>query len=356
MAAHPHRKAIPARAASVSIKVGWITAEFPRRPSRRAVWLKSGAMVTMRYRNLALWLNRNGFRNSFYRAGEDYDAVVIIKTFTDTVLEEVNRLRRKGTPIIFDANVNYYYIWGDYTDPKTHPTPELQRAAIQITRLADHVIADSEYLRDVVRDFNPRVTWIPDNVLPMMFRPAKHRAQPGKLRLIWSGISFKADELMLIKEALAAVDGLELWLVSDARPPVMDSLASALPMRWFRYSDLYYAWLLARADAIISPRYLNNGYNLGHTEYKISLGMARCLPAIASPQPAYVTAIQQGEDSGGILCDTSADWQAALTHLRDNAEARLQMGRAARRTIENHYLTPVVAQKLRQVLLETAKQ
>jgi glycosyltransferase involved in cell wall biosynthesis len=131
----------------------------------------------------------------------------------------------------------------------------------------------------------------------------------------------------------------------------MASLQDALPVRWFRYSDLYYAWLLGRADAIISPRYLNNGYNLGHTEYKISLGMARCLPAIASPQPAYVTAIAQ--DGGGILCDTSADWQAALTHLRDDPDARLQMGRAARRTVENHYLTPVVAQKLRQVILQT---
>ena len=281
-----------AKAALMSIKVGWITAEFPRRPSRRSVWLKSGAMVTMRYRNVALWLNRHGFRNSFYRSDADYDVVVIIKTFTDAVLDEVNRLRRKGTPIIFDANVNYYTIWGDYTDPKTHPTPDLQRAAKQITRLADHVIADSEYLRDVVRDYNPRVTWIPDNVLPLMFRPAQHRDLAGRLRLIWSGIAFKADELALIKDALAAVDGLELWLVSDARPPVMDTLGDALPMRWFRYSDWRYARLLGGADAIISPRYLNNGYNLGHTEYKISLGMARCLPAIASPQPAYMTAIR----------------------------------------------------------------
>lgn len=330
----------------MTIKVGWITAEFPRRPSRRAVWLKSGAMVTMRYRNVALWLNRHGFRNSFYRADENYDVVIVIKTFTDAVLGEVNRLRRKGTKVIFDANVNYYYIWGDYTDPKTQPTPELQRAAKQITRLADHVIADSEYLRDVIRDFNPRVTWIPDNVWPLLFRPAKHRARSGQLRLIWSGIAFKADELLLIKEALAAVAGLELWLVTDARPPVMDSLGGKV--RWFRYSDPYYALLLSRADAIISPRYLNNGYNLGHTEYKISLGMARCLPAIASPQPAYVTAIHA--DGGGIICDSPSEWAAAFTRLRDDVGLRLEMGRAARRTVEEHYLTPVVAEKLRQVI------
>lgn len=336
------------------MRLGWITAEFPRRPSRRAVWLKSGAMVTMRYRNLALWLNRHGFRSSFYRPDRTYDAVIIIKTFTDPVLEEVNRLKKRETPVIFDANVNYYCLWGEYTDPKTHPTPELRRAAIQITRLADHVIADSEYLRDVVRDFNPNVTWIPDNVLPILFRPAQHRTEKGRLRLIWSGIAFKSNELLLVKAALAAVEGLELWLVSDARPQVMDDLSSVLPVRWFHYSDLYYAYLLGRADAIISPRFLNNSYNLGHTEYKISLGMARNLPAVASPQPSYVTAIRRG--GGGIICYDQQDWIAALTRLRDEVDERLAMGQNARRTVEEHYLTPIVAAQLAEVLRGVLKK
>jgi len=334
-------------------RIGWITADFPQRPSWRAVWFKSAAMVTMRYRNPARWLNQNGLHNEFYRLGEKYDAVIVVKTFSEPVLAEVQRLKKRGVPVIFDANVNYYHIWGNYTDPYTHPTPAQRRAALQITRQADYVIADSEYLRDVVRDFNPCVAWIPDNVLPLFFRPSLHRAQAGQLRLIWSGIDFKADELLLIKEALAAVAGLSLWLVSNGRPAVMDALAEALPVRWFRYSDLYYAWLLGRADAIISPRYLDNGYNLGHTEYKISLGMARSLPAIASPQPAYRTAIRRG--GGGVVCYTLADWIAALQNLRDDAPLRLAMGNQARQTVEQYYLTPVVAAQLKQVIEQTLR-
>lgn len=331
----------------MSIKVGWITDTFPKRPSRSSVWLRSGAMLTMRYRNLVLWLNRHGFHNEFYRADSQYDAVVIIKTFTEPVLAEVNRLKAKGTPVIFDANVNYYYIWGDYPDPKTKPTPDLQRAAIQITCLADAIIADSQYLRDVVMDFNPCVAWIPDNVWPFMFRPASHAEHQGKLRLIWSGVAFKSNELALLKEVFRTVKGLELWLVSDGRPPVIDELPPTLPIHTFPYSDLYYAWLLGRADAIISPRTLNNGYNLGHTEYKISLGMARNLPAIASPQPSYVTALSRG---GGIICHTPNEWIEALTLLRDDPIQRLAMGKAARQTAESHYLTPVVAAQLAEVI------
>ena len=39
--------------------------------------------------------------------------------------------------------------------------------------------------------------------------------------------------------------------------------------------------------------------------------------------------------------------------LRDDPALRLQMGRAARQTVENHYLTPVVAETLRQVIVKT---
>jgi glycosyltransferase involved in cell wall biosynthesis len=332
----------------MTIKVGWITAEYPGRPSRRSVWLRSGPMVTMRYRNLALWLNRHGFQNEFYQRAHQYDAVVVIKAFTESILEEVKWLKSQGTSVIFDANVNYYTIWGDYQDSNQHPTQDQQRAAKTITRLADHVIADSEYLRDVVRDFNPNVTWIPDNVLTWMFHPGAPHGKSGQLRLIWSGVAAKSNELLLIREALASVSNLELWLVSEKQPIAFDSLAKLLPVRWFRYSDPYYAWLLGRADAIISPRHLNNGYNLGHTEYKITLGMARSLPAVASPQPAYISAISRG--GGGLICDSIADWVAALLRLRDDLAFRHAMGQAARRTVETDYATPVVTAQLGDLL------
>ncbi len=330
------------------MRLGWIMADFPGRPSRRAVWLGPAALVTMRFRNIALALRRWGVHSEFYHPQRTYDAVMVIKTFHEGVLAEVKRLKARGTPIIFDANVNYYYIWGDYTDPRTRPTPDLQRAAIEITRLADAVIADSDYLRHVVRDFNPHTVWIPDNVHPRLYPFSPPRPNPAPLRLIWSGVSFKAGEFALIQEALAQVPGLELWIVSEKPPPVMAELQRALPVRWFRYQDLYYAWLLGRADVIVSPRALNNGYNLGHTEYKITLGMSRGLPAIASPQPSYVRAI--GHNGGGILCHTTADWVAALETLRDAPAARAAMGQRARQTVEACYATPVVARQYADLL------
>lgn len=345
MATHPQRGAILTWGALMSLRVGWITDTFPKRPKRAGVWLRSGAMLTMRCRNPMLYLNRMGFQNSFYRPDQNYDVVVIVKTFTDPVLAEVERLKGGGTKVIFDANVNYYYIWGDYNDPKTQPTPSLQRAAKQITRRADYVIADSEYLRDVVRDFNPRVVWIPDNVLTPLFRPRKKPRRMTKnepLRLIWSGIAFKAAELLPLKPVFAAIQGLELYLVSEARPPVLDDLNEVIPTHWFKYSDVNYARLLGGADLIISPRYLNNGYNLGHTEYKLTLGMARGLAALASPQPAYISALKDG---GGLICYTLEDWAAALTRLRDDRALCWEFGQAAQKTVAKRYATGVVVRQ-----------
>lgn len=339
----------------MTITIGWITPEFPARPSRRSVWLKSGAMLTMRTRNMMLALRKHGIHSQFYRSGDIVDAVMIIKTFHPAALEEVKRLKKRGIPIIFDANVNYYYIWGNYIDLRTQPTPELQRTATEMTLLADFVIADSEYLADVVRDFRqPKdVVWVPDNVLPLLFRPNNRpRQTKGQLRLIWSGIDFKADELLMIQEPLAAVEGVELWLISNGRPPILDTLAKQIPVRWFRYHDFTYGWFLGRADAIISPRQLNNGYNLGHTEYKISLGMARNLPAIVSPQPSYVRALSNG---GGIICDTLSDWKHALHLLCHDPAQRIAMGDQARQTVEKNYLTPVVAKKLANIVKKVAR-
>lgn len=352
MAQNPDRKTTTPQG-KVMKQLGWIVDSYPQRPSRRSVWLRSGPMVTMRVRNVALGLYQHGWRSSFYRPDTTYDAVIIVKAFTEPILREVRRLKALHTPVIFDANVNYYFIWGDYPDSQSQPTQAHRRAALEITRQADHVIADSEYLRDVVREFNPRVTWIPDNVLTSVFRPASPRSEIGKLRLIWSGMAAKSNELLLIRDNLLRHDGLELWLVSEKRPPFIDHLPPRLNARWFRYADLYYAWLLGRADAIISPRTLNNGYNLGHTEYKISLGMARCLPAIASPQPAYVTALSEG---GGFVCDTPEAWDTALQHLRDDGDLRQRMGKTARKTVEQRYATSVIAAQMAALLQKMIRE
>ena len=104
----------------------------------------------------------------------------------------------------------------------------------------------------------------------------------------------------------------------------------------------------AEADVIISPKFLTSGYEMAHTEYKISLGMALGLPAVASPQPSYVEAIEC--HGGGMVARTPREWIEALTCLADSPERRAAMGALAQQTVRERYATPVVARHYLDVL------
>src|SRR5207302_10711774 len=144
---------------------------------------------------------------------------------------------------------------------------------------------------------------------------------------------------------------VELVVVSDARPPERDELAHVAETRYEPFSLRGYARALRGCDVIVSPKRLVNGYELGHSEWKITLGMAAGLPAIASPQQSYVEAI--GAHGGGIVADSAEEWTAAFERLRDPAE-RAELGARARRTVEERYSTPVVARRYGEFLLEVA--
>jgi glycosyltransferase involved in cell wall biosynthesis len=282
-----------------------------------------------------------------YRPGRRYDVVVFVKAMDDRARLERERAQAAGAKTVFDANVNYYEIWGDYHLPNTKPTEEQRFAAIEMTEHAYAVVADSTYILGIVKKLNDRVTWVPDNVdLRLFRRPREHR--PGApVRIVWSGRSAKAQPLALLAQLGDALRGFELLVVSDREPPELDELRAVLPTAFERFDLPRYARTLRTSDVIISPKRLVNGYELGHSEWKITLGMAAGLPAVASPQISYTEALAGG---GGIVADSPEDWIAALDVLRD-AGRRAEIGARARATVEQRYSTPVVARRYGDFLL-----
>lgn len=328
--------------------VGWVAADTlhggPRRLSRLH------PPISMRITNTAFWINANAprIRNELYRPQRRYDVVVFFKAMSAREQEEVERIQGYGGRVVFDANVNYYEVWGDYEIERTQPTDEQQQQARAITERADHVVADSSYLLGVVEALNARSTWIPDNVHTGVYRGLRSHRPRRPLRLVWSGVAQKAAHLLEAADAFADVAGLELVLVADRPPEAMAALAEALPVRYARFSDWRYAAVLRESDAIVSPKRLVNAYEVAHTEYKITLGMAVGLPAVASPQQSYVEAI--GHAGGGIVAKDAAEWRAALELLRDDAERRADLGARARRTVREVYATDVVSRRYLDVI------
>jgi glycosyltransferase involved in cell wall biosynthesis len=330
------------------IRVGWVAADTLHGGARRLSRLHPP--VSMRITNTAFWINAHSgrIRNELYRPGRLYDVVVFFKTMDRGAQEEAARIKERGGKVVFDANVNYYEVWGDYEVDGTQPTPEQQQDARAMTELADHVVADSSYLLEVVAPLSEHASWIPDNVDTALYRGRRTHRPTMRLRLVWSGVAKKADHLLDVADALASVAGLELVLVSDRQPAAMGPLSEALPCRYIRFSDPRYAATLRRCDVIVSPKRLANAYEVAHTEYKITLGMAVGLPALASPQQSYVEAIEHG--GGGIVAGAPAEWRTAFERLRDDAPYRAELGARARRTVHDRYATPVVARRYLELI------
>lgn len=295
------------------------------------------------------WLNSNTiFYNEPYQPRERYDVVVFVKAMNEFCQEEVKKIKKYAGKVIFDANVNYYEVWGNYGIPQTKPSPQQQADAIWMTEEADYVVADSSYLLEVVKKFNPRVAWIPDNVNLKIFKFKKMFNTHNKIRLVWSGVAKKAQHLLEISSVLGSLKGIELVLVSSEPPEVMDSLERIAPCAFKYFTLKEYAKVLSGCDIIISPKRLDNGYEMAHSEYKITPGMAVGLPAVASPQQSYVEAISY--KGGGFIARTEEEWSGALQKLASDYTLRKKMGLLARETVEERYSTDVVARQYLGIL------
>ena len=329
-------------------RVGWATAATLTAP--RATFRGLETSVAMRIANVARWIDRHArdVRNEMYRADRRYDVVVFCKAMDERCRAEAAKVQAGGGRVVFDANVNYYEVWGEYDLPGTRPTPEQQADARAMSAAADAVVADSTYILDVVRKLNENAAWIPDNVDTRVFRPGRRRRDGGPVRLVWSGRAHKAKPLLELRTPLEDLEGVELIVVSDCEPDVLGPLREAAPVRFEPFSLRAYARLLRACDVIVSPKRLVNGYELGHTEWKITLGMACGLPAVASPQRSYVEAISHR--GGGIVADGPEEWREAIVRLVEDPALRRDLGERARATVEERYSTPVVARRYLELL------
>jgi len=333
------------------IRIGWVTANTLTSQTTEHLG-NLGSVPDMRISNTGLWINKNTdtIWNEIYDKTLKYDIVIFVKAMDKSCQDEARRIQSYSGKVIFDANVNYYEIWGTYDVEGTKPTPEQQSDAIAMTTHADWVVADSTYLLNVIQNYNTSVSWVPDNVDLNTFKGTRTHQDKHPIRLVWSGVSKKAQPLLFLLEVFESLQDVELVLVSDAHPDVIDTLHKVLRCHFVPYSNRRYAHTLQTCDIIISPKNLINGYEMGHTEYKITLGMAHGLPAVGSPQQSYREAIEY--KSGGIIADTPDEWHRALQTLCASAEQRTQIGLAAQQTVKERYATHVVARRYLDVLKE----
>lgn len=319
-------------------------------------------MSFMRFR----WIAREAARQhlatyELYRPWQRYDAVVFLKSMGASCFALLQQLQARGTRVIFEANVDYYSeTTGQTPFSDMAPTAAQRAHAIAITSAADTVIASSRHLADICRQFNPRSHWVPDNIpaelIPPLSSPPKNAA---RLDLWWSGMAAKSIDFLCIGDVLRRLkDRLHLHLVTDDFSRGcsrwsedlrhrMDSLLSDIPHTLYPFRSIpdLLALYAGGQGVIVSPRFLDNPYNLSHSEWKISLGLACGLPAVVSPVPSYGEVAERASSGAIRLCPTSDDWSAALSAALDGSWDLAASGHAAREVVEQFYRTDIVARQ-----------
>lgn len=323
----------------------------------------------MRFGWIADEVNRveKDLQYELFRPFRRYNAVVFLKSMGKDCITLARRLKKQGVKIVFDANVDYLTPAEGLFYYKGMAPTEAQRLEMQeMLDVADVVIADSELIASKCRAIHPQVHWIPDNVKMDLVPRPQGGVNRGRLIVLWSGTSCKVFELLSIAPVLLAhAEHLRLVLVTDEwsgvercfepyRQQVKDLLGGLeheiIPFRSIEQLLSVYAG----GNLFVAPRFLDNTYNLGHTEWKITLPMACGRFVLASPQRSYLTVCKRSNGKGLRICSDIDDWSREMDAVLGNTINLEEEGNYGRRTVETHYSTERIAQEhaalMRQLL------
>ena len=304
----------------------------------------------------------SGIHYELFKPWRRYDAVIFLKSMEAGCAIHAERLKEKGTKVIFEANVDYYTEGGGGMLPgHLRPTSAQREKAIRMTSLADGVIASSSHLASICAAWNPNVFWVPDQIPARMIPKSQDvvSRHDSALHVWWSGMADKASDLLAAGDALRSMGKkIRLHLVTGDMKEAMKQMDPAIASRLeamlsdvphtthrFRSIEDLLSLYAETPGVIISPRFLENPYNQSHTEWKITLGMACGLPAIASPQQSYLDVLERAADPSAItICRSSEEWRKALEGAFDMSR-HIIASNAARRTVKTHYVSEVAARQ-----------
>ena len=341
------------------LQVGWVIGDqLDRKPWVREAILTGGGVGLARFLWLARYVERQkdlGVHYSVYRPWRRYDAVIFLKSMGTRALDLLQRLEQQGVPCIFDINVNYFEPGGKEYFSNMIPTEQQRHEVVAMAESATAVIADSEFIAGRSREYNQRTLWVSDNV-PMDLLPEYKPTRSGKLlRLLWSGESVKLFELLAAEKALIAVkDKVELVLVTNdlaaldrLSPDIrkrLENLLSRLSVSVIKFHSIQHLFqVYSEGGVFISPRFLDSPYNMGHTEWKITLAMACGRVALCSPVPSYVKVAERSGGRGIRILNDQDAWRNALEEVLNSNFDWEKEELAAHSVVDRFYSTREVA-------------
>lgn len=334
-----------------------------------------GAPLRYRVRMPAEALELHGVRTrvlahndpELLRACLSADVVVAYRVAaTPELLDQVERIRRAGIPVVFDVDDLIFdpsivaHIPALELIPAEHVTEWVEglhryRTTLQV---CDAYIGSTPALVEAAT----RLAGIPGHLFPNGIgldlarhsdAAVKRARRPGPPRFgYFSGTDTHDLDWALIEpaviEVLTARPDVELWIGGHLRHSrALDRFGRRIRRFPFVPGHLL-PYRLRELDVNLAPLELGNVFNDAKSAIKW-LEAALCLtPTVASPTPAFRAVIDHGVT--GMLASTTAEWTDAILTLLDDLRAGDAMATRARDVAMLQFAPPLQGRRYREIL------
>ena len=128
---------------------------------------------------------------------------------------------------------------------------------------------------------------------------------------------------------------VEFHVIVPDSSPLKDVDLTGVKVRTVIWDKVHDVDQLREIDIGIMPLFATDDWDRYKCGLKLIQYMAVGMPAVASPVGVNSTIVSHGCD--GFLASNDAEWESCLRQLIENEGLRLQLGAAARETVQTKY-------------------
>jgi glycosyltransferase involved in cell wall biosynthesis len=251
-------------------------------------------------------------------------------------------LARRGLPIVYDFCDPIYL---RYKSPTNRYFSYLKffGKTRTICRLARHVIVGNRYLAAWAEPYSRALSVVPITIDTDWYQPREWLPPaPGQVPIIgWSGSHSTVPHLDSLRSSLrelAKHKKFRLRVIGVSHYELPGVEVEARPWRVDSEVEEIRAF-----DIGIMPL-PSDAWTARRTHLKVRQYMGLAVPAVVSPVGVNTEIVRDGVN--GLLASSESEWVARLTRLLEDRKWRRELGKAGRRTIDEHYSARVWAPRV----------
>jgi len=269
-----------------------------------------------------------------------YDVVYLQKKLPSLI--DIFFIRKNSNKLIYDFDDAVYMKHEMY---KKQSSLSSRLKFSRIIKNSDMVVAGNRVLKEKAEEYNKNIEIVP-SVIEMDGMPEKdYSAENDKFTVGWVGGNINISQLEMLSDVFRRLSEkipMRLSVISGQAPDI-----KGVDMRFIPWKLETQDTEIANFDAGVMPL-PDSPHARGKCGYKALQYMAAGVPPVVSDVGVNADIVQNGEC--GLVAENLDDFYDKILFLYENREKRIQMGKAARKRVNEHFSTDSAVQRLDSIL------